>query len=47
VYARFKDAAAFEYHQKTPFHDRLVPPILDCLEGGAAGMDLHFYDWVG
>jgi quinol monooxygenase YgiN len=47
VYARFKDAAAFEYHQKTPFHDRLVPPILDCLEGGAAGMDLAFYDWVG
>lgn len=47
VYARFKDEAAFQYHQKTPFHDRLVPPILDCVEGGAAGMDLQFYDWVG
>ena len=47
VYARFKDEKAFEFHQKTPFHDRLVPPILDCLEGGAAGMDLAFYDWVG
>ncbi len=47
VYARFKDEAAFQYHQKTPFHDRLVPPILECLEGGAAGMDLAFYDWVG
>jgi quinol monooxygenase YgiN len=47
VYARFKDEAAFQYHQKTPFHDRLVPPILDCLEGGSAGMGLAFYDWVG
>jgi quinol monooxygenase YgiN len=47
VYARFKDEAAFQYHQKTPFHDRLVPPILDCLDGGAAGMGLAFYDWVG
>lgn len=47
VYARFKDEAAFQYHQKTPFHDRLVPPILDCLDGAAAGMELHFYDWVG
>jgi|SRR5688572_7019880 quinol monooxygenase YgiN len=47
VYARFEDEAAFQFHQKTPFHDRLVPPILECLEGGAAGMDLAFYDWVG
>jgi quinol monooxygenase YgiN len=47
VYARFKDQAAFELHQATPFHDRLVPPILECLDGGAAGMDLAFYDWVG
>jgi quinol monooxygenase YgiN len=47
VYARFRDEAAFQHHQKTPFHDRLVPPILDCLDGGAAGMDLVFYDWVG
>ena len=47
VYARFKDAAAFEYHQKTPFHERLVPPIFECLDGGADGMTLDFYDWVG
>jgi quinol monooxygenase YgiN len=42
VYARFKDEAAFELHQKMPAHDRLVPPILDCL---AEPMDLAFYDW--
>jgi quinol monooxygenase YgiN len=42
VYARFKDEAAFEYHQKTAFHDRLVPPIIACVEGA---MDLQFYDW--
>jgi quinol monooxygenase YgiN len=42
VYARFKDEAAFQYHQKTPFHDRLVPPILACVDGA---MDLQFYDW--
>jgi quinol monooxygenase YgiN len=47
VYARFKDQAAFELHQATPFHDRLVPAILECLDGGVAGMDLAFYDWVG
>lgn len=47
VYARFKDEAAFQYHQTTPFHDRLVPPIVDCLDGGAAGMTLDFYDFVG
>jgi quinol monooxygenase YgiN len=47
VYARFKDEAAFQLHQTTPFHDRLIPPILECLDGGAAGMDLQFYSWVG
>jgi quinol monooxygenase YgiN len=47
VYARFKDEAAFQLHQTTAFHDRLVPPIVDCLEGGAAGMDLAFYSFVG
>jgi len=47
VYARFKDEAAFEYHQKTPFHARLVPPIFECLDGGADGMTLDFYDHVG
>lgn len=41
-YARFRDEAAFQAHQKTPFHDRLVPPILDCL---AADMQLDFFDW--
>ena len=44
VYARFKDEAAFQLHQATPFHDRLVPPIMDCVDGG---MDLQFYDHVG
>jgi quinol monooxygenase YgiN len=43
VYARFKDAAAFELHQATPFHDRLVPPIMETL---AADMDLQFYDFI-
>jgi len=47
VYARFKDEAAFQYHQTTPFHERLVPPIFDCLDGGASGMDLTFYEFVG
>ena len=47
VYARFKDEAAFQQHQTSAFHDRLVPPIVACLDGGAAGMDLQFYDWVG
>lgn len=47
VYARFKDEAAFQYHQTTPFHDRLVPPIVECLEGGGAGMELGFFDHVG
>jgi len=44
VYARFKDEAAFQFHQTTPFHDRLVPPIMETLDGE---MDLQFYDWVG
>jgi quinol monooxygenase YgiN len=43
VYARFKDEAAFQLHQTTPFHDRLVPPIMATLGGD---MDLQFYDWV-
>ena len=42
VYARFKDEAAFQYHQATPFHERLVPPIVDTLDGA---MDLQFFDW--
>ena len=43
VYARFTDQAAFEWHQGADFHQRLVPPILDCVEGE---MDLQFFDWV-
>jgi len=46
VYARFTSEAAFQHHQTTPFHDRLVPPIVECLEGGASGMDLQFYTHV-
>jgi quinol monooxygenase YgiN len=44
VYARFKDEAAFQLHQTTEFHDRLVPPIMETLGGD---MDLQFFDWVG
>ena len=44
VYARFADRQAFEFHQGADFHERLVPPILDCVEGA---MDLQFFDWVG
>lgn len=43
VYARFKDQEAFEFHQNADFHQRLVPPILDCVEGE---MDLQFFDRV-
>ncbi|MGD8384083.1 MAG: antibiotic biosynthesis monooxygenase [Lysobacterales bacterium] len=42
VYARFRDQAAFDTHQEADYHQRLVPPILDCVEGE---MDLQFYDW--
>ena len=38
--ATFKDDAAFEHHMHIDFHDRLVPPILDCL---AEEMGLSFY----
>lgn len=43
VYARFKDQEAFEFHQGADFHQRLVPPILDCVEGE---MDLQFFESV-
>ena len=43
VYARFRDQAAFELHQEADFHRRLVPPILECVEGE---MDLQFFEWV-
>ena len=42
VYGRFKDEAAFDTHMASPFHHRLVPPILACVEGE---MDLQMYDW--
>jgi quinol monooxygenase YgiN len=42
VYARFKDEAAFQLHQTTPFHERLVPPIVECL---AKDFAIAFYDW--
>jgi quinol monooxygenase YgiN len=42
VYGRFKDEAAFLAHQASPFHDRLVPPIMACVEGD---MDLQMLDW--
>ena len=32
VYARFKDEDAFNHHMGIDFHDRLVPPILECLD---------------
>jgi quinol monooxygenase YgiN len=38
--ATFRDDAAFEAHMHIDFHDRLVPPILDCL---AEDMKLKFY----
>ncbi len=44
VYARFNSEAAFQAHMKISFHDRLVPPILDCVDGA---MDLQFYDFIG
>ena len=43
VYARFKDQAAFEFHQEADFHQRLVLLILDRVEGE---MDLQFFEWV-
>lgn len=42
VYGRFRDEAAFQLHMNAPFHHRLVPGILDCVQGE---MDLQFYDW--
>ncbi len=42
VYARFRDQAAFDFHMKSEFHDRLVPPILATVDGA---MDLQFFDW--
>jgi len=43
VYGRFRTEAAFQKHQTMPFHERLVPPILECV---AQDMDLQFFDWI-
>ena len=43
VYARFKDEDAFNHHMSIDFHDRLVPPIMECLSGD---MQLEFFDHV-
>lgn len=43
VYGRFRDERAFGIHQATDFHQRLVPPILDCL---AKDFEIGFYDFV-
>ena len=42
--ATFKDQAAFDHHMGIDFHDRLVPPILDCL---AQDMELSFHTSLG
>jgi quinol monooxygenase YgiN len=42
VYGRWKSEAAFQAHMSAASHDRLVPPILDCVEGE---MDLQMFDW--
>ena len=31
VVATFRDDAAYEHHMQVDFHDRLVPPIFECL----------------
>ena len=38
--ATFRDEAAFQHHMTIDFHDRLVPPVFDCL---AEDMKIHFY----
>jgi quinol monooxygenase YgiN len=40
VVATFTDDAAFDAHMSIDFHDRLVPPILECL---AEDMQIAFY----
>lgn len=44
VVATFRDDAAFDHHMHIDFHDRLVPPILDCLDGE---MKIAFYRSLG
>lgn len=38
--ATFKDEAAFDKHMKIDFHERLVPPVLECL---SEEMQLAFF----
>jgi len=40
VVATFRDDAAFDTHMSIDFHDRLVPPILECVDGE---MEIAFY----
>ena len=42
--ATFTSEDAFNHHMSVDFHDRLVPPILDCL---ATEMELTFHDVIG
>jgi len=44
VVATFRDDAAFDAHMTIDFHDRLVPPIVACLDGE---MKLDFYRSLG
>jgi quinol monooxygenase YgiN len=44
IVATFRDDAAFEHHMHIDFHDRLVPPILDCCDGE---MKIAFYRSLG
>lgn len=40
VVATFRDDAAFDTHMSIDFHDRLVPLIMECVEGE---MSIAFY----
>jgi len=42
--ASFKDQDAFDHHMTIDFHDRLVPPIVECL---SADMELTMCNVVG
>lgn len=42
--ASFKDQTAFDHHMSIDFHDRLVPPILECL---ASDMELTMCNAIG
>ncbi len=44
VVATFQDDAAFDTHMAIDFHERLVPPILDCVDGE---MQIEYYRSLG